>query len=399
MRVLAAGTLYPPHGTGGYELVWQGANAHLRDRGHTVRTLATEHREQGVEAADEPETFRELRWYWQDHAFPRRTLRERVAIERHNRATLDRHLDEWRPDIVAWWPVGGLSLALLEQVRRRGIPAVAFVHDGWPVYGPQVDAFARLWRGRGARLAPLAERVTGCIARLDLAHAARYLYVSEWVRRRVPPAADTGVLHSGIHGRFAAAAAPPAPWAGRLLSVGRLDARKGVRTAVRALADLPGATLTVAGAGDPREARAITATARDAGVGDRVALLGPVDAGRLPALYTAHDAVVFPVEWEEPWGLVPLEAMAVGRPVLATARGGSAEYLRDGENALLHPAGDAAALAAAVARLAGDPALRETLVAGGRATAAKHTAARFEAGVAAELERTAAGSPSGSAQP
>ena len=51
--------------------------------------------------------------------------------------------------------------------------------------------------------------------------------------------------------------------------------------------------------------------------------------------------VVFPVRWEEPWGLVPIEAMARGRPVVATGRGGSGEYLRDGENCVLFEADDA----------------------------------------------------------
>jgi glycosyltransferase involved in cell wall biosynthesis len=78
--------------------------------------------------------------------------------------------------------------------------------------------------------------------------------------------------------------------------------------------------------------------------------------------------------------------MSVGRPVVATGTGGSAEYLRDGENALVVAPGDAAALAAAVRRLAGDAALRERIVAGGRATAARFSQPAFEAAVVAELE-------------
>ena len=54
---------------------------------------------------------------------------------------------------------------------------------------------------------------------------------------------------------------------------------------------------------------------------------------------------MFPVRWNEPWGLVPIEAMARGRPVVATGRGGSGEYLRDGENCMLFDADDDAALA------------------------------------------------------
>ena len=62
---------------------------------------------------------------------------------------------------------------------------------------------------------------------------------------------------------------------------------------------------------------------------------GDATRGGLPATLRRGRRVLFPVRWEEPWGLVPLEAMAVGTPVVASGRGGSAEYLRDGENCLL----------------------------------------------------------------
>jgi glycosyltransferase involved in cell wall biosynthesis len=116
-------------------------------------------------------------------------------------------------------------------------------------------------------------------------------------------------------------------------------------------------------------------------------LRGALPRAALPGLYAAADVVVFPVLWEEPWGLVPLEAMAMGRPVVATGQGGSGEYLRDGENALLHAPGDTAGLAAAVERLAADAGLRERLREGGSATASRHTEDVFNAAVAGELER------------
>jgi glycosyltransferase involved in cell wall biosynthesis len=108
---------------------------------------------------------------------------------------------------------------------------------------------------------------------------------------------------------------------------------------------------------------------------------GQLERAELIAAYEEADAVVFPVRWEEPWGLVPLEAMAKGRPVVATGRGGSGEYLRDGENCLLFPAGDAAALADAVRRLAEDQALREKLHGEGVRTASRHLATGFDEAV------------------
>ncbi|HEV2686724.1 MAG TPA: glycosyltransferase, partial [Actinomycetota bacterium] len=117
----------------------------------------------------------------------------------------------------------------------------------------------------------------------------------------------------------------------------------------------------------------------------------------LPARYGKADAVLFPVRWEEPFGLVPIEAMACGTPVIATGLGGSAEFLADGENCLLVPPNDPTALVVAVTRLAGDGALRARLVQGGLPLADElttdHLAEVFEAWHQAVAERFANGQP------
>jgi glycosyltransferase involved in cell wall biosynthesis len=125
------------------------------------------------------------------------------------------------------------------------------------------------------------------------------------------------------------------------------------------------------------------------GVADRLELRDAVDRDALPALFREHDALVFPVRWSEPFGLVPLEAMSFGRPVVSTAVGGQAEYLRDRENTLVVPVDDPAAVARAVARLAGDPGLRARLRSGGLETAAALDEAGFQDEVVAEIRRAA----------
>ena len=389
MRVLTVGNRYPPHGLGGYELVWESSVAHLRRLGHDVRVLTTDFRDPEPVGAEDHDVHRELRWWWRDHDFPRYPPRVKLAIERHNAAVIRRHLEAAPPDVVAWWPMGGMSMSLLEHVRRRGLPALAVVADDWLVYGPQVDGWRRLMEAR-PWLRPAAERLAGVPATVDLDRAARYLFISETTRRRAEAGGrrpvDSDVLHWGVDARFVDAR-PARDWAWRLLYVGRLDPRKGIATAVEALTQLPAATLRVVGGDDAGAEQELRLLAARLGVSGRVEFAGPSAPDKLPDVYAAADAVLFPVTWDEPWGLVPLEAMGIGRPVVATGRGGSGEYLRDGENALLHPAGDAAALAAAVVRLASDPGLRERLRAGGLATARRHTADEFNAAVAAELSR------------
>ena len=377
--------MYPPHHLGGYELLWRSAMAHLRADGHQARVLVTDFRTDTSEP-EEPDTFRELRWYWHDHAWPAIGWRERVALERHNAATLDRHLEQFRPEVVGWWAMGGMSLSLIERVRRAGIPAVAVVIDDWLLYAPRVDRWTAPFRGR-PRLAAIAERLTGLPAGVDLERSADYVLVSETVRARARQAgyvlAGSTIAHAGVEAPYIDPR-PEQAWGWRLLYVGRIDERKGVRDTVAALAALPEqATLTIAGGGDEHELERVREQARELGVAERVTILGMVRRDDLPEVYAAADVVLFPVHWEEPWGLVPLEAMGLGRPVIATGRGGSGEYLRDGENALLAPVGDAQAIAAGVERLAGSPELRAHLRAGGLQTTRRYTETAFNEAIAA----------------
>lgn len=388
MDVLAVANRYPPAGAGGYERICVAAVDALRRAGHGVRILTTP-ADHAVN--EDPDVHRELGWYWRAGAFVSPPWRERLRLERSNAAVLRRRLEG--VDAVSWWGMGGMSLGLVEQVRRAGVPAVGVVGDGWMTYGPQADAWTRGWRRTPALVASAAARATGLPTRLDLGAGARWLFIAEAVRARALAdghmLARTGLARPGVDpDRFPHA--PARPWGWRLACIGRVEPRKGVATAVEALAALPDATLTVDGPAEDAHDDELRTLARRLGVADRVAFTR-TPTERVAAAYAAADAVLFPVSWPEPWGLVPLEAMAVGRPVVATGTGGSAEYLRDCVNALVVAPGDAAALAAAVRRLADDAALRARLVAGGRDTAARYRSDTFDAAVVAALEAEAAG--------
>src|SRR5690606_1504630 len=153
--------------------------------------------------------------------------------------------------------------------------------------------------------------------------------------------------------------------------VGRIDERKGIRTILRALALLPDARLVIDGHVEQADRDVLRAWSDESGVTDRVTVQKS-DRSDLPGVYARADVCVFSSEWEEPFGLVPLEAMACRTVVVATGVGGSGEFLVDGENAVLYAAGDPEALAAAVVRVSGDPALRQTLVANGLVTAERY---------------------------
>jgi glycogen(starch) synthase len=371
MRVLCVGVRYPPHHTGGYELHCRSVVEDLRAHGHEVHVLTSTLRHPEVPDGDEPRVRRELRAF--DPRAPWPGWRAAHAGERANVRALRAALARVRPDVVCWWRMGELSLALVEHVRRAGLPAVGVVCDRWLLEGPVRDPWQRPWL-EGRRGRPLVERATRLPVAVDWSGAATWLFVSDWLRRETlatgPPLGRTGVAHAGIDPERLVPRGAAPPWRGRLLYAGRLSELKGADDAVCALAALPG-TLTVCGHGSPEDHARLRATARDAGVEGRVELLGAVGAAGMPAVYAEHDALLFPSRWEEPWGLVPLEAMAVGLPVVATGTGGSAEYLRAGENALRVAPEDPAGLAAAARALAEGPELRARLVAGGLATAAR----------------------------
>lgn len=381
MRVLSVGNMYPPHHLGGYELIWRAAVERLREAGHEVRVLTTDHREREPDPsiAEDPDAHRELRWYWRDHEFPRMGPAARLALERHNLAVLDHHLAAQDPQVVAWWAMGGMSMSLIEAVRRRGLPAVGFVHDEWMVYGPLVDAWQRLVNRRPLPRRPV-EALSGVPARVELAGAAEWAFVSETMRRHAREAGmaldHSTVAPSGVDLELLRPAPMP-EWRWRLLYVGRLDARKGIEVAILALTHLPQASLRVLGGGDEGYRARLRALISEHGLDDRVEL-SVLPRDQLGAAYAAADAVLFPALWEEPWGLVPLEAMATGTPVVATGSGGSGEYLRDGDDCLLYaPRDDPAALAERVRRLAADGKLRERLREGGFETARRNDRERF----------------------
>jgi glycogen synthase len=395
LRILAVGNMYPPHHSGGYELVWQAAMSHARARRHTVRILTSDYHAAPDRDEHDPDVHRTLRWYWDPgrQRFVGQGQLARLRLERHNAAELRRHLDDFRPDVVAWWSMGCMSLSLIEQVRRAEIPGVCVVHDDWLSYGWHNDAWSRTWRGRRSRLAPIAERLCGVPTEVNIGAAGPLVFNSRYTldnaRRTGVDVSGAAVVHPGIHERFLTPE-PPQPWRWRLTYVGRIDWRKGVDTAVAALAGLPSsATLAVWGIGDEEYATELRALARRLGVDNRVRFEGFAVADDLPAIYSAADVVLFPVRWEEPFGLVPLEAMGMGRPVVATSRGGAAEYLSDGDNALIFGADDAAGLAGSIERLARDEGLRARLRDGGARTAASYTMERFASRTVREIEHAA----------
>jgi len=157
-----------------------------------------------------------------------------------------------------------------------------------------------------------------------------------------------------------------------LLTVGRLVERKGVADVITALAGLPDDVDLLVAGGPARDAldvdpevERLRNVAADCGVLDRVRFLGAVARSAMPALFRSVDVVVA-VPWYEPFGIVPLEAMACARPVVATAVGGMLDSVVPGITGELVPPREPALLARTLGPLLDDAEVRSSRGMSGR---------------------------------
>jgi glycosyltransferase involved in cell wall biosynthesis len=168
----------------------------------------------------------------------------------------------------------------------------------------------------------------------------------------------------------------------RVVFAGRVVAPKGIQVLIRAAREVD-AEFVICGDGLGLEA--MRKLARRLGVAERVLFKGWLSAEELAHELAEASLVAMPALWPEPFGLVGIEALAAGRPVIASATGGVGDWLQDGVSGLYVQPGDARALARALAELLDDPARQQTMGEAGRSMVAerfspeRHVAALLEA--------------------
>ena len=261
------------------------------------------------------------------------------------------------PDLVHahFWMSG---LAALSATRDLDVPVVQTFHA--------LGVTKRRFQGRQDTSPPVRIRMERALARdVDRIVATCTDEVGELVRLGAARNRIT-VVPSGVDVDQFSPDGPAAERGDRprVLCIGRLVPRKGFDTVIRALVGVPEAELIIAGgpaadelAGDPEAAR-LTRLAERFGVADRVRLVGAVARPDVPALLRSADLVVC-TPWYEPFGIVPLEAMACGVPVVASAVGGFLDTVVDGATGTLVPPRRPDRLAAAMRRLLAEPFWRE----------------------------------------
>lgn len=267
---------------------------------------------------------------------------------------LRRVLDAFKPDVLHLHLPNPSCFAALLLAQARRLPWVVHWHADVPADAPD-------WRLRAAYRAyrPFEQAVLRH-ARAIIATSQAYLDAS---RALAPWRSKVHVVPLGIGPAPAAVANQSWPLTSglRVLAVGRLSRYKGFDVLLAALAQVPAASVVLVGAGECE--RALRAQALELGLQDRVRFAGALDDDRLAAAYASADVLVLPsLDRGEAFGLVLLEAMRAGLPVVASAIAGSGIgfVVEDGASGLLVPPGDAVALALALSRLH-DPSLRKRL--------------------------------------
>lgn len=347
LRIALVTNSYHPHLGGVTEHV-EGSAAALAARGHKVAILAPG----PVRAGDRPEVVRigrrvAIPWKGASAGFttgpgllPR--LRELLVPARFDVVHVHEPLTPLLPGAAVW------------IAHAQGVPVVATFHAGAESDLP----YQLLRRPLGA-----------VMARID-----RRIAVSEVARDLIDfyfPG-DYAIVPNGVDPeRFTPT---PRPGDGTIVYAGRLDPRKGVEVLVRALpgvrARVPEARLLLVGDGPER--RALEALAKRLAP-DAVRFVGGVPNVELPAWYAKGDVACFPSTRNESFGIVILEAMAAGRPVVASDTPGYRVLIEDGRTGRHFRSGDPADLARVLVELLTEPARAEPLIAAGQRTAHAHS--------------------------
>jgi glycosyltransferase involved in cell wall biosynthesis len=274
-------------------------------------------------------------------------------------------LDRRQADILHMHGYGATTFGRLAAARRK-LPAILHEHANL-TDTPWFQKAADVWLARYTDVAIAVSRSTADFVtgpRLIPADRTHVVYLGV-------PLEEFSRSRSAAEIREARARLDMADDTFAIGTVTRLMPSKGNEFLVAAAADvvrtLPNARIFIAGEGDLQPA--LEAQARALGLGDRLVFLG--FQRDVAAVLSALDLVVFPSLWEGT-PLTAFEALAMGKPIVATDADGLADILTDGVDARIVPRRDAAALAGAIVDLARDPSARSALGANARVTGARY---------------------------
>jgi len=406
MRILIVSNLYPPYYMGGYELRCAQVAEALSLAGHDVRVLTSRYglgcHRRGAVCEEYIGGVRVQRLLGQYHHGPQPPVRWPHFLTKTRPQLQDAHrflrvIREFKPDIINWWAIGGLTKAILPIPKHRGIPDLFFVEDTWlieeserngneerPLWGILWDKEDKSWYWR-----PVLERWEKSLERKGITtrpvffSPARACFVSDFLRAEFEaagfhfPAAET--IHGGVSVNkflYRRETFPNDRGPVRLLYAGEITKDRGLDTVIKAVALLPQevrsrAALSVVGE-DPIVGTSflqeVKEQVRSLRLSDKVFFAGKVPYEEMPELYRCHDLLIAPSLRKEGLPLSMVEAMLSGCGVVTTGSGGAMEIANLADLPLF-PKGDAVALSRILESMIDNPQILDGLARRGQAVA------------------------------
>ena len=390
MRILLLSNLYPPYVEGGAEILAGEIGAELARLGHEVIVLTSLH---GVETPQRDGQiwrtlriaptafFNQRRPWWQQ-------LKQLLNYYRRyhspaNARELRRAISTIQPDVLYVWEITGIGVSsIMKTLPDLHVPIVFHLGSYWLLYArsPETDQ-SRL------RTRWLKQWLIGTVSELTW---TSLIAVSALVKEKYAQAGfdeeRIEVIHNGIDSRFLATSNRHIDTASdsyQLLFVGRVRAEKGIMILLKALDLLmheegwisnkqKSLSLHIFGDGDAVYISELQRFLHERQLTSFVTFHGIVSQDELIKQYDRAHMLLVPSLWQEPFGLVVLEAMARGLAVIASKTGGLVEIITHEVNGLLVEPGNERELALAIRELLLDAEKRAWLGRAGRATVQEH---------------------------
>lgn len=363
MNILFLSSLYTPHVGGGAEVILQRTVEGLARRDCRVSVLVT-----GPDAGLSEESLNRVRvyraglrnfyWHYTDRR-PGRLLRLGWHLRDRDNQGMRGHIREViervKPDLVVCHNLTGWSISAWDEIRASGLPIVQVLHDYY-LLCPSSTMFKK---------GQACQNQCGLCRRLRQGHGQRSAQVATvvGVSRFVLETLQARGYFQGVHSEVVYNASPftPAPLKAlpppsskaplRFGYMGTLSGAKGLAWLIEQFQQLPfDATLQIAGRGqseDELRFKAMVSSPRIQFVGYQTP----------QAFYGQIDAAIVPSLWNEPFGMVAVEACAHGVPVIASRMGGLPEIIQDQHNGLLCSPDDRDSLGVAMLKLHQQPEL------------------------------------------
>jgi len=324
-------------------------------------------------------------------------------IESYNNAVVLETIQMFQPELIYVWSMQGLSKSIIFSLRNSKVPTVYDVADEWVADGIRNDPWLRWWNtdspgffngflrktfelaGRRDKLTDTAptrmmkgyERVPELFGKnaspetvapnsIGAFHFERIYFCSAALKAQAENAGfrvgHAEIIYPGIAtDRFWCDPKPASHVPRKFLIVSRLTPQSGVMTALQGLREAikngVQATLSVYGRGESEQIAQLRSYAIQHSLPVEFLTVSNQQKD-LAQVYRQHDTYIYCAEWDEPFAITPLEAMASGLPVIAARSGGVRELLRSGENGLVYSPGDAVELGSRMMETQMQPALR-----------------------------------------